>query len=141
MESGEKETSSKHGGKRSKQGRTKQAFKDVEDTRKYPRIQGFFDAVSPPSVGTGNINPDSVAPTKRSRVDVANTSSHSTFASPIEPPDVAPPASSFLLGKGGIISQALSALSSGSLHLSVRLTHHSLTYSLCIQVWNLLFTP
>ena len=83
MESGDKETGSKHGGKRSKQGRETQAFKDMKDASNFPRIQGFFNAISSPFLGadgTGKTNPDYVGPTKRSRADVANASSPSTFA-------------------------------------------------------------
>jgi hypothetical protein len=114
-----------HGGKRSKQGDIKQAFKDVKDPSKYPRLDGFFQRITPSflrdksSYGSTESLTSSAGSTKRLRTNQSADGPVTTFPPPIEPPDIAPAASSFLMGKGGIISQALSALRSGSYILPV----------------------
>lgn len=121
----EKKKKKTHGGKRSKQGDTKKATKDVQDPAKYPRLDGFFKRITPSFLRadkskSGSDNPcASAGSTKRLRTNQSADGPVTTFAPPIEPPDIAPAASSFLMGKGGIISQALSALRSGSYILPV----------------------
>jgi hypothetical protein len=105
-----------HGGKRSKQGDTKQAFKDVKDPSKYPRLDGFF-LRDKSSDGSTESPTSSVGSTKRLRASQSGDGPVTTFAPPTEPVDIAPAASSFLMGKGGIISQALSSLASGDVHI------------------------
>ena len=104
-----------------------QAFKDVKDPTKYPRLDGFFQRITPPFLrdkssaadGSTESPRSSVGSTKRLRTNQSGDEPVMTFAPPTEPADIAPAASSFLMGKGGIISQALSALRSGSYTLSV----------------------
>jgi len=115
-----------HGGKRSKQGDTKQAFKDVKDSSKYPRLDGFFQRITPSflrdksSDGSTESPTSSAGSSKRLRTSQSGDGPVTTFAPPTEPVDIAPAASSFLMGKGGIISQALSSLASGDVLYMMR---------------------
>jgi hypothetical protein len=109
-------TKSKHGGSGRGQGDIKQHVKDVADGAEYPRLESFFGPASRSkrklSDGSDGSHDGEFEPTtKRPRSDTPMPSLD--MASAIEPPDVAPAASRYLLGKGGIISQALSALRSG----------------------------
>lgn len=109
-----------HGGAGRKQGDRKQHVKDVSDESQYPRLFSYFTkarAHLPSEDEDPNAN-------KRSRSNATASDSSCkrscSNAAAIEPPDVAPAASSFLLGKGGIISQAMSSLASGDLSCMMR---------------------
>ena len=107
---------STHGGSGRGQGDIRQHHKDVADETQYPRLYSFFGAAPAskrrqPDGSDGSLDGGIKPSTKRQRSDTPVLSLDK--ASAIEPPDVAPAASSYLLGKGGVISQALSALRSG----------------------------
>ena len=106
------------GGTREGAGAKPAYIKSVEDTSKFPRLETFFSKKSSPSTGDASAKTSqSVQPgTKRARSSLheATPSTPVMFAPPKEPPDIAPAASSFLLGNKGIIAQALVALKTGN---------------------------
>ena len=122
-----------HGGGGRGQGDHKKHTKHVVDKSKFPRLTRYFKAVQPKgeSSSSGNDANDEPAgkrPRPRS-TDIAPPSSMA-FSKASEPPDIAPAASSYLLGKGGIISQAVSALKSGSVPYTSCYTSHLRVYAL-----------
>lgn len=119
-------TPSKHGGAGRGQGDIKKHLKDVEDATKFPRLDSFFKKVPSPchksAASGGNTSMasgdnDKQASAKRLRADVptpyGSAPSQTGFAQPVEPEDVAPATKSYLLGRDGIIAQALSSMRSG----------------------------
>lgn len=123
---------SKHGGAGRGQGHIKKHHKVVEDATKFPRINSFFTKASvppcPESAATGGKTSmasgdnDKQASAKRLRADVPTSfgpiPSQAGFAQPFEPEDVAPATKSYLLGRDGIVAQALSSLRSGAACMS-----------------------
>ena len=90
----------------------------VQDASKFPRLETFFSTKSSPSskdASAKTAQPDQPgAKRARSALHQATPSTPVTFAPPREPPEIAPAASSFLLGNKGIIAQALDALRTGN---------------------------
>ena len=89
----------------------------VQDASKFPRLETFFSKKSSASTrDSSSETAQSVQPgTKRARSSLreATPSTPVMFAPLKEPPEIAPVASSFLLGNKGIIAQALVALRTG----------------------------
>ena len=108
-----------HGGSGRGQGDKRLHVKQVADPDKFPRLHNFFiHKPSEPSDTSRSTEPAfTKAASKRPRTESDATTSSKrppTESYHQEPPDIAPVASSYLLGKGGIISQALSSLRSGA---------------------------
>ena len=89
-----------HGGASRGQGDKRLHNKQVEDTSKFSRLGGYFAKANQPTSTKATDQPA----TKRPRPAQGHVDTCTTFAEPQEPPEVAPAASSFLLGKGGIIA-------------------------------------
>ena len=104
-----KGTDNGHGGAGRGQGDKRLHNKQVDDTSKFPRLTGYFAKINK----SASTKPTDQPATKRPRPAQEHVDTCTTFAEPQEPPEVAPAASSFLLGKGGIIAQALAALRAG----------------------------
>jgi hypothetical protein len=133
-----------HGGAGRNQGDKKQCVKDVTDESKNPRLESFFSPA--PSAATKPDKCKQTGTNKRPRVGNSDsaTGAHKseTFAPPQEPPDVAPAAKSYLLGRDGIIAQALTSLKTGATHaapafLTQALTHRSAVHweMTCSKCW------
>ena len=109
------------GGTREGAGARPAYIRSVEDSSKFPRLETFFSKKSSPSAKTSAMTSAKTsqsvqAGTKRARSSLheATPSTPVMFAPPKEPPDIAPAASSFLLGNKGMIAQALVALKTGN---------------------------
>jgi hypothetical protein len=120
MES-EKESKSKennkHGGAGRNQGDKKLCCKHVANESIFPRLTSFFQPAakndSTPKHANGK-RPRDTSGGSTERMRPPKSSKMSSFLPAVEPQDVAPAAKSYLLGKGGIIAQALSELSKGN---------------------------
>ena len=89
--------------------------KHVSDQDKFPRLDGYFSKVPPKRKSSADGIIEEPAAKRIGSDDETTLPPAIQFATASEPPEVAPAASSYLLGKGGIISQSLSALKSGNL--------------------------
>lgn len=106
-----------HGGAGRKQGDKKLHTKQVANSSIFPRLTSFFPLAasnaSTPKHANGK-RPRDTSGGSTERMCPPKSSKMSSFLPAVEPQDVAPAAKSYLLGKGGIIAQALSELRRGN---------------------------
>lgn len=106
-----------YGGAGRKQGDKKLCHKHVKNESIFPRLASFFSLADSNASTPKHANvkrPRDTSGDSTERMRPPKSSKASSFLPAGEPQDVAPAAKSYLLGKGGIIAQALSELRKGN---------------------------